>query len=162
MQYLIAQHDRYVWVTERQLVEIDIGDDIVHMGIMVWWEDGTSNSLATPYTGKVLAYDQDSGVHQLKYNIDSTEEELNLSTLELAPEFTDEGIRTMWILKQDHQGQALDVLALHEQLQTDMKKAVHHETVRVEKKKRKCDEDQVDRDTATARATIAAWSTQRY
>ena len=43
-----------------------------------------------------------------------------------------------------------------------MKKAVHHETVRVEKKgkpqrgKRKCDEDQVDRDTATARATIAA------
>ena len=160
LQYLIAEHGRHVWVTEKQLAEIDIGDDVIHMGITVWWEDGTTDSLATPYTGKVISFDQDSGLHELKYDTDHTEEALNLSTLELAPEFAQEGIRTMWILMCDDQEKPLNGTALRQQLQTDMKKAVHHETVQVEKKanqprgKRKRDEHGDQGEAAAATASV--------
>ena len=95
------------WVQAMQADTDTLDDRLLHEEVVVWWNDGTTTGTPTPYEAKICNYEDDQGMHQVKYDVDNDSELFNLETLEVKPlgnasvimTASDHGQRVMWMVK---------------------------------------------------------------
>ena len=120
-KYALTNFQSFEWLPANE-VDLDTLDDLaVGIEIIVWWNDGTSTGIETPYAAKILSHSEDAKCeYKVRYSYDDSEEMLNLATLEstpmVAPSKIESDTRTAWIMRKDEADHNIPTQSLHAQL----------------------------------------------